>query len=365
MEKELNNASPSWQSLELKTDRMTDIEECKIHGTLERADIQEVHVVGDNKLLLLDLYNNAECIDTLTGETLWRVDKIWRITVVDGRIYCREKSVNIAAFDSDGKKLWTQNVSDTISDITVRNGFLFTHTYSNAICVDIETGKALWRTKLNANTGLSAGLAGNNAYMIPYKTKKGGKQVIGFLNARTGAIEKELPVADDLGYDYGFTDGNVAWWTPGRYCKGFIMVDTETRTELPAKLNLDNAGDITEEWIADMRCHNGKNLAVVVVKNSEGGLAVRVCEFRGNDFETVCPNVGSTGAMAYNSNELCILNNFNKYIDVFELSTGDRRRISIATGGRDMIDTIAACDGSVFAIQKGEKGCGNIIYAIR
>lgn len=354
-----------WQPFEMRAGRMTDVKDCAIYGAIERKKIKKVYVVSDNKILLLDLYDNAECIDTSTGKSVWSLsdakNKIKRVTIVEGIIYCAVGSANIGAFDSDGNKLWTQNVSDSVAELTVKDGILYAHTYSQAICVDAKTGEALWRTKLNANTKLSRGLLSESAYMIPYIPKKGGKQVIGFLNTKTGAIEKELLVAEQ-DYNAGFVDGNVAWWTPGRYYDEYQMIDTEARLELPGRLKLDNGDNISEERIADMQRYNGRNLAVLVVKDNENKIAVRVCGFSGNDFITILPSIGSTGAFAYNNNDLCLVRDSD--VQVFNLLTGEKRTVAFDASDRDLEDVIAAADGTVFVIQKGDND-NNILYAVK
>ena len=333
--------SKNWKAFELTVDRVADVKDCKEYCSMTIQDLRNVFVLADNKILLRNNYDKAWCVDTTTGKTLWNIDKINGIIVQDGIIYGNIARANICAFDSDGKKLWTQNVSDTTANITVSDSLIFTHTYSNAVCIDKATGKALWRTKLKGNTQLNAGVLSSGAYMVPYIPQKKKETVIAFLNKDSGALEKSLDVGD-MGCGFGFVSENVAYWTPGMYNKEYIVVDTASHELMPGTLNIDNAEGMTEIWIHDMKRHNGKNYAVLVVRKDK--LACPLYEFTGNNFKTIIPDIRSTGFMTYGNNQACML--VDEKVQVFNLRDGSEK--SVTFDEEDAV-AIAVADGTVFA----------------
>lgn len=146
--------------------------------------------------------------------------------VAAGKVYTLDTDLKVRAFhDQTGKEIWSSDVSNVKEDEAViagglayDNGQVFvTSGYDEALALDAETGKIIWRTKISAGSRAAPTILNgrmfitalnNNAITIDIQTGKVLWEYEG-VGETTGLLGAASPTADDQMVIPAFSSGDL------------------------------------------------------------------------------------------------------------------------------------------------------------
>jgi len=109
---------------------------------------------GDRVMVTLGYTAPVSILDAATGKvaaTCEGTDGAQELRVCDGVLLVRRGADTIMAFDArDGKKLWEVKDAVNALSLAARNGRAFYQVGQAVTCLDLKTGKELWKTKAPA-----------------------------------------------------------------------------------------------------------------------------------------------------------------------------------------------------------------------
>ncbi|MFZ1613857.1 MAG: PQQ-binding-like beta-propeller repeat protein, partial [Holophaga sp.] len=152
---------------------------------------KQLHVVAEGYLLAIDVEKGREEWRTpLTAGTPPLGDGN-RILYTEKRGVFRKSEWIVAHEKETGTKVWEFEVGSTKMP-GIQDGKVYCNAYENLICLDLQTGKTLWKRALDVEPCLPISLAGETAYIA---TENEGKQHLYAVKLADGAV----------GWDYTFT----------------------------------------------------------------------------------------------------------------------------------------------------------------
>ncbi len=263
-----------WKPVEIFGEENDEpVKDLQIYGSTMLPTNYDISIfsAGKNRLILSeDLFDDLTCIDTLTGNVIWKQKKCSHSENAfyhskDNLIYSGQKQRDVVAIDpATGEIVWSVYIANDYRTFSCpfrlyNNTLLIFHSKKSAYAVNKKTKKIQWKVKFGSDLDRRASMIWKNYFIV--STNHKGKGSFNLINIDTGEMERTIELGEKFGqYAAGAIVGNDLWFRRDdiRGSMQLHRYNLETEEMNDVKFNSDLIENPDKAYITSFFRSNGK-----------------------------------------------------------------------------------------------------------
>lgn len=348
----------AWSPIEIGDDRGVPPSQLKLRAALALGeyDIDYITTLAPNRILTIGLHDQVHCINSLTGEILWRQSGVRYPVLHDGTLYCGIGGKSFGALNpGTGEVLWEVGVGAELgTPIQIYEGRHAIFSAGRAVvAIDLAARAQHWKLVQEEYAPDEILLWKNQAVFIAQKT---GMETLCYIDIASGGDNREEPV--NIHDSPMLLDGDIAW---ALIHQELHRLDLETGKCLPTGYEFDDDSRWRDYYVRTAIHHEGKLYIFVALKprkkDAKGNReenSYRVCIIDGNKALTVA-DCESDGVVRIAGDKLIHLSHANRKLGVYNLTakTWSHWHFPWFTGSDEIERIVHIAGECLFVSQKG------------
>ncbi|AWI09494.1 PQQ-binding-like beta-propeller repeat protein [Ereboglobus luteus] len=323
---------------------------------LGKYDIDYITALAPDRIFVIGLHDQAHCINSLTGEILWRHAGMHYPVMHGGTLYCGLDDKRFGALDpATGAELWSVGVgSEVRTPVQIHEGRLAIFSAGRAVvAVDIAARAQHWKLTQDERAPDQILLWKNQAVFISPKL---GEDMLCYVDIASGAKTDEQSV--NIHDSPMLLVGDTAW---ALLYQELHRLDLGTGKCLPTGHEFEDDSRWRDYSVRRVMHHDGKLYIFTSLqprqKDADGNReknTYRLCVIDGNKALTVT-DCESDGAVAIAGDKFIHLSHADRRLGVYNLNTKAWAHWHFPwfTGSDEVERHMHISDGCIFVSQKG------------